>query len=99
MILKIDLYGVRRAYFHARARREVYVKLPAEDFEEGMCGRLNKAMYGTRDAAQNWEEEYTEFMREWGFVTGVSNPCVMYHPERGVRAVVHGDDFAIAGRV
>ena len=58
--MKLDFIDVRRAYFHAKARREVYVKLPAEDSEEGMCGRLNKAMYGTRDAAQNWEYEYIE---------------------------------------
>ena len=48
---------VRRAYSHAKARRDVCVKLPEEDSEEGMCGRLLKAMYGTRDAAQNWEYE------------------------------------------
>ena len=30
--------------------------------EEGMCGRLEKSMYGTRDAAQNWEEHYAETM-------------------------------------
>ena len=38
-------------------------------------------------------------MKEWGFVAGVSNPCVMYHPERGIRAVAHGDDFTVAGKL
>ena len=50
---KLEFIDVRRAYFHARARRLVYIKLPEEDNQEGMCGRLVKAMYGTRDAAQN----------------------------------------------
>ena len=49
---KIDFIDVRRAYFHAKARRLVYVNLPNEDAEPGMCGRLCKALYGTRDAAQ-----------------------------------------------
>ena len=49
--IKVDFYDVRRAYFHAAARRKVYVELPGEDYEEGMCGRLVKATYGTRDAA------------------------------------------------
>ncbi len=43
---------VVRVYFHARARKSVYVELSNEDFEEGKCGLLKKAMYGTRDAAQ-----------------------------------------------
>ena len=53
--VKLDFIDVRRAYFHAKAKREVFVELPPEDAEEGMCGRLLKSMYGTRDAAQNWE--------------------------------------------
>ena len=64
---KLEFIDVRRAYFHAKARRMVYVRLPEEDHEEGKCGRLVKAMYGTRDAAQNWECEYVEFMEGIGF--------------------------------
>ena len=51
----LDFTDVSRAYFHADAVRDVYVKLPEEDSEPGMCGNLVKTMYGTRDAAQNWE--------------------------------------------
>ena len=49
----MDSIDVRRAYFHARARRDVFVELPEEDAEPGMCGKLLKSLYGTRDAAQN----------------------------------------------
>ena len=48
---KLEFIDVKRAYFHAKARRRVYVRLPEEDNEEGNCGKLIKAMYGTRDAA------------------------------------------------
>jgi hypothetical protein len=75
----------------------VYVKLPAEDHEEGKCGRLNKAMYGTRDAAQNWEMEYVEFMESNGFRRGQSTPCVFWHKGKGIWAVIHGDDFTLLG--
>ena len=72
----LDFVGVVRAYFHARARREMYVELPREDHEEGMRGKLGKAMYGMRDAAQNWEVEYTERMTEVKFKHGVCSACV-----------------------
>ena len=88
---------VRRAYFHARARRLVYVDLPKEDQEEGMCGRLDKSMYGTRDAAQNWEVEYSDFMESIGFKRGTASACVFWHEERDIRSVIHGDDFTTAG--
>ena len=48
-----EFIGVRRAYLHAKARRLVYAKLPEEEYEEGMCGQLTKAICSTRDAAQN----------------------------------------------
>merc|ERR1711888_573137 len=34
---KLDFIDVRRAYFHAPARRLVYVKLPPEEEKEGIC--------------------------------------------------------------
>jgi len=90
--MKLDFIDVRRAYFHAKCRRDVYVELPEEDAEEGMCGKANMSIYGTRDAAQNWEEEYSDFMIGVGFSRGKASPCVFYHKSRCLRAVVHGDD-------
>ena len=95
--MKLDFIDVRRAYFHADAIREVYVELCDEDWEEGMCGRLVKSMYGTRDAAFNWETAYSEFMEEGGFKRGRASPCVFHHPERNIKGVIHGDDFTMLG--
>ena len=72
--MKLDFIDIRRAYFHSKARREVYAQLPEEDYAEGMCGKLTKAMYGTRDAAQHWEYEYCELMESIGFKRGAASP-------------------------
>ena len=95
--MKLDFIDIRRAFFHARAKRPVYVELPEEEHVPGMCGRLNKAMYGTRDAAQNWEHAYAEYMEEIGFRRGIASSCVFWHEERELRVVVHGDDFTVLG--
>ena len=92
---KLDFIDIRRAYYHAPARREVFVKLPPGDEEEGMCGELIKSPPGTRDAAQNWEEEYRVIMESLGFQSGRITPCTFWHAARDIRAVVHGDDFTI----
>ena len=54
-------------------------------------------MYGTRDAAQNWEEEYCETVIAMGFERGLASPCAFHHKERNLRVVVHGDDFTVLG--
>ena len=79
---------------YAPETREVYVDLPEQDSEPGMCGLLNKSMYGTRGAAQSWETWCsTIFVNELGFKQGVASVCCFYHEERDIRVVVHGDDF------
>ena len=91
---------VSRAYFYAPAVRSVFVRLPDEDRTEadsGMVGELCMSMYGTRDAAQNWAEEYSKCLVEAGFIRGVANPCLFRHAKKDVQIVVHGDDFMAAG--
>ena len=87
---------VSRAFFHAKAKRDVYVQIAAEDQQLGderRCGKLNYSMYGTRDAAQNWASEYAEMLVAIGFVQGKASPCVFHHESPGIRTFVHGDDY------
>lgn len=90
---------IRRAYFQAPAQRPVYVHLPAKfKCPPGHCARLNVSMYGTRDAAANWEANYSQHLKDNGFTQGLSSPCVFHHEQRDVQLVVHGDDFTFLGR-
>ena len=95
--MKLEFIDIRRAFFHALARRKVFVQLPEEDAEEGMCGRLNKSMYGTRDAAQNWEEHYSQAHIDIGFEQGMASTCVFRHKDKRIMVVIHGDDFTALG--
>ena len=97
--MKLMFLDISRAYYHSRARRRVYVQLPPEDAEAGMCALLNKSMQGTRDAAQNWEFEYAEFLESIGFKRGKASPCIFYCPDRNIRVAVHGDDFTVLGYI
>ena len=56
-VKKPAFFDVSRAYFYAPATKNVSTKPPDEDSEEGMCGRLSKSMFGTRDTAKNWGGE------------------------------------------
>ena len=83
----------RKAYIYIY----IYVELAPEDRlpgEENMYGVLNYSMYGTRKAATNWQQHYTNVLNKIGFKTGLSNPCVFHHEQRGIITMVHGDDFA-----
>lgn len=55
------------------------------------------SLYGTRDASANWQGEVGRCLKEWGFIARRYNPCMFYHPGRGVMCLVHGDDFVCVG--
>ena len=38
--LKLAFIDVKRAYFYAKAKKDIFIKLPPEDAEPGMCGKL-----------------------------------------------------------
>ena len=57
------------------------------------------SLYGTRDAAMNWQEEVAREMTRWGFRRGEYNPCPYHHPGLGIMTLVHGDDFMSVGSV
>lgn len=55
-------------------------------------------MYGTRDAAINWHDEYSQQLLNNGFVQGKASPCALYRPLREIRTLVHGDDYVSVGK-
>ena len=94
---KLMVQDVKKAYFYAPATRDVYVELPPERAQPGMCAKLHKSLYGTRDVVLNWAQAYSEVLLGMGFVKGQSSPCSFYHEGWQIRTVVHGDDFLSEG--
>ena len=97
---ELMINDVRRAYFYAKTTRELYVELPAEDAESAdgtMVGRLRLCLYGTRDAALNWQDTLSRHLLDIGFERGVGFPSVFVHKEYDILTLVHGDDYFSAG--
>ena len=73
-----------------------YVQLPHE--AGGAVGRLKRWLYGMRSAASAWEGEYSETLRQMGFVKGRSSSTVFWCPQTDDWLVVWSDDFTVLGR-
>jgi hypothetical protein len=48
-------------------------------------------MYGTRDAAQNWEYVYSAFMTSVVFARGQGYPYVFFHSEKGTKELSYSE--------
>ena len=97
-LMSID---VSRAYMYAKAKGTTYIEIPPEDIEteedKDKVGLLVRAMYGTRAAAQEWQDEFTQTLKEDGFIVGKSSPCLFWDDRRDIKVFVHGDDFLCSG--
>ena len=90
--LRIGIFHVSRAYFHAPAT-------PDEDWEEGdegLVGQLQISLYGRRDAAQHWAATCTKFLVKIGFQRGRASNCNFVHKRRNIKMTAHGEDFLAA---
>ena len=91
---------VKRAFLHGIATRLIHVELPSEESENGKyVGRLNKTLYGTRDAPVAWLRAVRLDMEAMGFLECKVTTGVFVHPVRDVRVVTHVDDFLVAGEL
>ena len=95
MPLKVAVFDISRAHMYGVAQRKVYVDLPEGDKEEGMCGILNRSLYGTRDASHIWQSDYVNHFcgPSGGYKQGVSSTAVFLNEEQDAQGMVHGDDF------
>ena len=97
---QILLIDISRAYFNAKTNADdpVYVQFPPEmNMDSSQCGLLRRHMYGTRRAAEGWQDEYSGTMVSMGFTQGKASACVFMHAERHIAVSVHGDDFTATG--
>ena len=93
----LDFVDVRKAHLNGKARRSLVVKLPKE--AGGGMAVLQRALYGTRDAAACWEACVAEALDALGFSQGRSSPCLYHHAGRDLQVFVHGDDFVSLGKL
>ena len=86
-----------------RRGAELYIELPEGNGGgpgSRQCGLLRKSLYGTRNAAQNWECELGGFLEEIGLCRGQASTCLYSEEALGISTSVHGDDVTVkASRV
>ena len=98
----VMINDVARAFCEAPAVRQVCVELPDEDLTSSdriadKVGHLQMSLYGTRDAAMNWQEDVAKKMIKWGFRRGRYNPCIYWNDKTGLMTLVQGDDYVSVG--
>ena len=93
--------AVSRAFFYAPVQHEIYVELCEEAKktveDNNMCAKLRMSMYGLRPplkiGKRKFKKRWPHSVSQWVRL----HPVLFCHPQRGLKCLVHGDDFVGAG--
>ena len=95
--VKLMFVDVKKAHLSAKCDEEEWVDLSDEFKQNGRCAKLKRWLFGMREAASGWEDDYARRLVEDGFQRGRAASGVFFHPKTQVRVVVHRDNFTFAG--
>ena len=59
----------------------------------GFYARLNRALYGSKEASILWYDLVSNLLLDNGFTKNVYDPCVFHHRERDIWVLLYVDDF------
>ena len=96
----VAVFDVRRAYFYAEEKRDIFVQLPdyvPAEFRTAHVGMLREALYGTRPAAASWGDELRKGLVSCSLTVGIVSRCCFHNELCSVAGTVHGDDIFVAG--
>ena len=91
------LFDISRSHFHSPVRRKVAIRMEGCPLCPSGIAMLNRAMYGTKDAAQCFGLYCERTMEKLKCNIGVFNPCLYKHLVKGISVLRHCDDFATLG--
>ena len=86
------ILDISSAFLYGDARRAVYIELPAESQPQDgrvWVGKLERSLYGTRDAPQIWHDHLSDTLRAMGFKASKLKPGMFFHPSKRMELAVH----------
>ena len=98
-------FDVKTAFLHSPIEEEVYLEQPQEFVKRGsdcvkLVCRLNKSIFGLKQAANNWYKELANFLLRQGFTRSRNDHCLFARSEAEDHSFILAcfDDIIVASR-
>lgn len=98
--LCIKQFDGKTAFLYGELQENVYVYQPKGfDDGSGRVYKLNKSLFGLKQASRCWNEKFTSFIKQFGFTACESDPCVFVSNKNGnlIILAIYVDDGLLVG--
>src|ERR1043165_4987933 len=95
--LDIHQMDVTTAFLYPELEEEIYMELPNGYRLNNRTCRLNKSIYGLKQASRAWNKKLDKLLKDLGFVQSNFDTCIYYKSENGKILIiaVYVDDLLI----
>ena len=93
----IHQMDVKTAFLYGNIDKEIYIKCPKQfsTYKEGFCLKLNKSLYGLKQASKIWYQNLKQTLLDDNFIESEASPCLFYRNDTFV--LIYVDDILITG--
>ena len=99
--LHLEAVDVKTAFLYGKLDEKIYMQQPEGFVQQGhekLVLRLNRAIYGLKQAALAWWKELEASMKRLGFTWLHSDAGVFHHKQFNVVVIAYVDDCIFAGK-
>lgn len=94
--LKFKQFDIATAFLHGEVSEELYLKPPEGlDVPDGYTCKLNKSLYGLRQAPRCWNEKFAGMLKSFNMKSTHSDPCVYVARDSILYLALYVDDGLI----
>ena len=98
MSLHIHQMDVKTAFLNGKLEEEVYMRLPCDEKGISRFCRLNRSIYGLKQASRSWNQRFDEVISTLGFSRLKSDACVYVSKNGKYYVVLYVDDILVIGK-
>lgn len=89
----------KTAFLNSELTETIYIKQPfGYDDGSGKICKLNKSLYGLKQASRAWNNKFTTFIKQFNFKTSKADPCVFIHTTGETYLTIYIDDGLIVSK-
>jgi hypothetical protein len=96
--LQVQQYDVKSAFLNGELQEEIYMRPPPGYLSNDKVLKLNKSLYGLKQAARVWNQTLNKAMTNEGFLQSKNDECLYKFQDENYicYAIVHVDDMIFA---
>lgn len=96
--LEMTQFDVKTAFLNGYLDEDIYIEIPeGVNINSKYVLKLNKSLYGLKQASRCWNKRFTEFLKKYGFIQCQADNCIYIGFFKNVKVflIIYVDDALI----